>query len=449
MMRWSGERTGWLALVMVLAGSGEVWGQEALTLREAVARALATHPSVIAAAMGLERASANVREAEAGRLPALQAEASAIRFGDAMVVAPLHGFNPNMPPAFDRTLMQGSVSLNYSLFDATRGPRIGRTVAMESAAEAGVESARESLVARAANAYLEVAAAREVVAAHDGSVAALEREQERSAQYFESGRAARVVTLRADAAVSAARAERVTAAAELDAAERELARLMGVQSDQVTDRDLPDVALTSAARTLDRAIEVARAEESNTEIVRLRRTVDAAEAATAEARALWFPRIQLSGRLVEYASGSGHESAEWQGGAQISYPLFTGGARGAAGERAAAELGAARAELALAQLRVADAIDRAIAAWTAATGRVQALEVNVAQMAEVARIERLALDAGAGVQTDYLVAEADLLRARAALTQARQAEVSARIQLALITGELSESWLANNVEITQ
>jgi outer membrane protein TolC len=67
----------------------------------------------------------------------------------------------------------------------------------------------------------------------------------------------------------------------------------------------------------------------------------------------------------------------------------------------------------------------------------------------VTRIERLALDAGAGVQTDYLVSEADLLRARASLTEARQAAVSARIQLALITGELSGPWLANNVETTQ
>lgn len=449
MMRSSGGRIGWLVVVMVLVSRNMASAQAQLTMREAVVRALASHPSVTAATMGLERASANVREAEAGRLPVLQADASAIRFGDAMVVAPLHGFNPNLPPAFDRTLMQGSVSLNYSLFDATRGPRIDRTVALESAAQAGVESARESLVARAVNAYLEVRAAREVVAAHDASVAALEREQERSAQYFESGRAARVVTLRADAAVSAANAERATAAAELDAAERELARLMGVPLAQVTGRDLPDVALTTVGRTIDRAIEAARAEETNAEIVRLRRQVEAAEAATAEARALWYPRIQLSGRMVEYASGAGHESAEWQGGAQISYPLFTGGARGAAGERAAAELGAARAELALARLRVADAIDRAIASWTAATGRAEALEASVAQMTEVARIERLALDAGAGVQTDYLVAEADLLRGRAALTQARQAEVSARVQLALITGELSESWLANNVEITQ
>jgi outer membrane protein len=217
----------------------------------------------------------------------------------------------------------------------------------------------------------------------------------------------------------------------------------------VTGRVFPAVELAPASRQIDRAALLERASSGNAGIARSRRQVDAAQAAGAAARALWYPRVQLSGRLVEYASGAGHESAEWQGGAQLSYPLFTGGARGAAAQRAVAELGAARAELALAELRVADGIDRAIAVWNAANGRVEALEASVAQMEEVTRIERLALDAGAGVQTDYLVSEADLLRARASLTEARQAAVSARIQLALITGELSGPWLANNVETTQ
>jgi outer membrane protein len=438
-----------LLSLFVGADRAQAQARESLTLTEAVGRALATHPSVTAAAMGLDRASADVRDAESARLPSVLADASAIHFGDAMVVAPLHGFNPQLPPTFDRTLMQSSISLSYSLFDAGRGARIDRTLALESAAEAGVDAARQALIAQTVNAWLAVRGAREVVAAHDAGVAALERERDRSAQLFESGRAARVIMLRAEATLSAARAERVTETADLDAAERELARFLGIAVENVTGRVFPAVELAPASRQIDRAALLERASSGNAGIARSRRQVDAAQAAGAAARALWYPRVQLSGRLVEYASGAGHESAEWQGGAQLSYPLFTGGARGAAAQRAVAELGAARAELALAELRVADGIDRAIAVWNAANGRVEALEASVAQMEEVTRIERLALDAGAGVQTDYLVSEADLLRARASLTEARQAAVSARIQLALITGELSGPWLANNVETTQ
>ncbi len=423
--------------------------QRSLTLAEAVAGALASHPSVAAAAMVKASASSTVREAKSARLPSLYADASGTRFGESMVVAPLHGFNPEMPPAFDRTLMQGSVSLNYTLVDVGRGARIDRATALESVADAGVEEARQSLIAAVANVYLAVRGAREVVAAHEARVAALERERERAAQFFTSGREARVVLLRAEAALWAARADRVTAASQLDATERELARIAGLEATVVAGGVLPALALTAEGRSIDRERAVTLALGGNAEITQVRRRIMAAEAAGDEASALWLPRVQLSGRYVEYASGSGHESGEWQGGAHISYALFTGGARGAAAERAAAELGAARADLALTELRVGGAIDAAIAAWRGANGRVEALEAAVAQSEEVARIEQLALDAGAGVQTDYLVAEAELLRVRAALTEAKQMVVSERIGLGLITGELSEQWLARNVETSQ
>ncbi len=156
--------------------------------------------------------------------------------------------------------------------------------------------------------------------------------------------------------------------------------------------------------------------------------------------------MQLVGRLAQYGSNDYSPTREWQGGLQFSYPLFTGGARIAAGERADADVRAARASLAQAQLRLASGVDQAVASVNSAGARVQALETAVAQAVEVARIEKLALDAGSGVQTDYLTAEAQLLSARASLTQARAAEAAARIELARLLGELSPDWLRANLE---
>ena len=75
-----------------------------------------------------------------------------------------------------------------------------------------------------------------------------------------------------------------------------------------------------------------------------------------------------------------------------------------------------------------------------------ALESAVAQSQEVERIEKLALDVGTVVQTDYLDAEAKLFLAQAGLIQARHAEIAARVDLARTLGELSRDWLARNVE---
>jgi outer membrane protein TolC len=78
--------------------------------------------------------------------------------------------------------------------------------------------------------------------------------------------------------------------------------------------------------------------------------------------------------------------------------------------------------------------------------RADAVETAVQHLDEVARIEQLALEAGAGTQTDFLRADADLRRARAQLIEARHQEILARVRLARTTGELSLEWLAGTLE---
>jgi outer membrane protein TolC len=95
---------------------------------------------------------------------------------------------------------------------------------------------------------------------------------------------------------------------------------------------------------------------------------------------------------------------------------------------------------------VAEALDRAYSAFDAARARTEALRAAVVQAEEVTRIERLALEAGSGVQSDYITAEAELLRVRAALTDATYAQVLARVELARITGDISSEWIARNLE---
>jgi outer membrane protein TolC len=70
----------------------------------------------------------------------------------------------------------------------------------------------------------------------------------------------------------------------------------------------------------------------------------------------------------------------------------------------------------------------------------------VDHLTEVSRIERLALEAGEGTQTDFLRAEADLRRARAELVQAEYGQVLAIIELARATGDLSPAWLQRILE---
>ncbi|MGD8362479.1 MAG: TolC family protein, partial [Gemmatimonadota bacterium] len=167
------------------------------------------------------------------------------------------------------------------------------------------------------------------------------------------------------------------------------------------------------------------------------------------ARASWFPKVEAGGRYNDFGTLSGGHVQEWQGLLQISYPLFSGGSTSGEREEAAAEEHRAAEGLRLTRMRVEDEAETALASVVEAQARKEALALAAAQSEEVARIEALALEAGAGVQTDFLGAQAELFQARAALAQARHGEILARIRLAGVRGELTPDWIEENMEVVR
>jgi outer membrane protein TolC len=104
-------------------------------------------------------------------------------------------------------------------------------------------------------------------------------------------------------------------------------------------------------------------------------------------------------------------------------------------------------DLRLTELSVAGALDAANAAVTESAARTHALEASVAQWEEVARIEALSLETGAGVQQDYLRAEAALFQARAGRARARYDEILAWTGRARAQGRLDRAWIDEALEI--
>jgi outer membrane protein TolC len=230
----------WTAVAVLLLPGGGLAGQEALELREAARLALAAHPAALAARASVEGARGATAEARAATLPWLSIDGLAVRHQEPMVVAPLHGFDPLQPPVFERTLVQGSVSAGYTLFDGgTRGARVARARAREAGTEAGRRAADAQLMLATAGAFLDVLGSRELARAHASRVASLGEETQRAGRLHAEGRVARVAVLRAEAALALAEAERIAGEARRDAAERQLARLIGWEYERVTAAALP------------------------------------------------------------------------------------------------------------------------------------------------------------------------------------------------------------------
>lgn len=415
----------------------------ALTLHAAAARALEVHPLTQGAAATLAGATATRREARAAWFPQITTQGSISQFQEPMVVTPIHALDATQF-AFDRTLVQGDIRLSWTLFDGGgRSAAIRAAGAAMDARVAGGEVAEADVLAEVARRYLLAHTAGAILAAQQEGFLALSAERDRVGRLVAEGEVARVELLRVEAALAGLTADVAQATADQEVALRALARTLEVPT--VT----PDALVGLMSVRHDPATSdglLAGLEERSPDLVEARGVLEEARQSRRRAQAQWYPRVDLQGAMIAYGDGNWRFSPEWQVGARVFYPILLGGQRSAAVARAGAQVDAADARLRQVRRGLAESLDRALAARTATAARVTALEAVVAHVGEVARIEALALAAGAGVEAEYLRAEADARRARAELAKGRAARVLADIDLARVTGELSLAWLADNVE---
>ena len=420
-------------LVIPAAGALSAYAQP-LPLREAVDAALASEPRLRAARAERDVAAAVRREAETALDPHATLSASAVRHDEPMVVSPIHGFTPDLIPQFDQTLVQSSISAGWLLWDGGGArARIDHAAAIEESAAAGIEATRERVVQQTVAAYFSALSARDQMIAHDRRLEALEAELKRVALLRKVGRAAEVEILRVEAERAAAEAERTEAAALLEVALGDLARIAGLP-DVLAGENL--VSIVPAAGNYDFSALQSAALEANALVRQAERLVESQRAALAATRAGNRPQIQLAGALLEYGSGAGDFTFEWNAGVLVRMPLYDRSVDERVA-RARAELDLAEARLEIARDGLRGELDRAAADWRRAVANLESLERAERSFAEVVRIEKLRLDSGVGTQNDYLVAQADLLGARAALAVARQRLALARVELARLTGVLT------------
>jgi outer membrane protein TolC len=421
---------------------------DTLTLAEAVARAQQTHPSVGAARAGEVVAQEVVGRATSRWWPQIGGQAAITEYSEPMLVAPLHGFDSvNVRRIeFEKTLLQGNVSLAWTVFDGARVNRIRGARAGAAGAAATRTATEMALTTEVAVAYLKVLSARGVLDATERRIASLRAERQRVDQFLAEGRAARVELLRVDAALAQAEAELVANIALLDLAERDLARLIGLDVEETRVGRLVPLRFAESARLDERSILLEAALANSPEVERARQRLASAKADHRIAKAIWIPKLDLNGGYQAFSSDAGNTSSLWNVGFVLSYPLFTGGARSKEVAQARATAEAVGEEFRLTELRVSEGVDRALNLALETDALVESLTRAVTHQAEVVRIEQLSLDAGAGTQTDYLRAEADLTRARALLVEAQHAEIAAWVELARVTGELTPEWLGAVLE---
>jgi len=426
------------ALIVCAVSATPGLDAQTLTLSSAIDSALATHPTIRGVQARVQQVAEGTSATRATRWPSVGLDMSLTHFQEPMLAQPIHSFNPNDLPRFDETLLQGRLGARYTVFGDGRGSRIDGAEATLEEARAQGRITEEALIESVTSAYLGVLSARAVLESVTARVTSLAEEESRAQRAFDAGTAARVEVLRAAAAAQDARAQQTTAITSVTLAERGLARLVGGSVEGLLGARMADVLVVEQAAIHD--------VDDDARVVRAERAVLASEARLSEHRSDWYPRFDLTAGLLDYASLQGSHIFEWQAGVQMSWAVFSGGARRSSIRGAEAELHSAQSELAATRLRVDQETDEATSAIEAADARREAFAVSITQWEELARIERLAVEAGTGVQSDLLRAEAGLFQARAAFTNARYEAVLARVRLARTQGILNRTWLNEALE---
>jgi outer membrane protein len=443
---------GVLALKLVLLAAGLSLAQTksdasdvTLTLDDAVVRTLAYYPAIQASVAERDAAEASVEIASADRYPMVSLGASLYQYQKPMIVYPIHELSVGSFPPFDKTLIRAGADLRYNLYDGgARGARIDEATSRADVQASSLEATRQALTARVVSTYLEILARRQTLEAQDRSLETFRAELDRVRRLFDVGRAARIELLRVEATIARAEAERIATSSALDFAQTDLARLTGVAREKLDASNLVSVSLFGeAVQPRNELLEMAI--QSNPSARKARQQIEVAEAAEGLADSDQYPQLDALAQYLYYGSAGSGSSLEWNVGVQVTYPLFTGGAVGGNRARALAQRRRADETFRQVESEIAQELDRSLLAIEDAKARIASLDAALESGEEVSRIERLQLEVGTGVQTDYLRAESDLLLTRANWIEARYAEIRARVELARVTGALDLDWLASHL----
>jgi cobalt-zinc-cadmium efflux system outer membrane protein len=388
---------------VVLSG-GPAWAQaspSSLSLADAIARADAANPAILAARSGRAIDVAGVAVAGERLNPEISVEEA------------------RETPHWS---VGGSIPLDIS---GKRGRRIDVANAALAVTDADTERILADVRAEVRRAYFQaVAATRRVEVAQElESVAS--RASAAAGERFQAGAAPRLEALQAQLTLAEAQNDTARARSEVTAARAELNALLGF-----ADHDAPALSDPLETGVLPTAADaVQQAVAGNADIRVLDRQIDEARARVALARAMRRPDPALSGTFTYGAQPE--FTAGWRFSAAIALPIFTTGRPEIA--VADATLARATADRAATVARLTGTVSAALARAAAAKQAVDRYQSDILPVEF--QVEAMAQESYASGQTGLVA----LLQALQAGREVRQRAVQAGLDFQLALADLERA----------
>jgi len=338
---------------------------------------------------------------------------------------------------------QIGVELQQPIFQGFRVKNsIKRSEAQIDAAQAELVATEQQLFYDAISAYLGVITAEEATGFTEASLTSLQGQRDFAQARFDNGQATRTDIAQAEARAAQANADLIRARSTLATARARFERITGRMPG--TLETTPPLPLMPATR--DEALEIAM--DANPSIVAAREQERASAHAVKVAKGYLAPTVtaRASYGYAQNQFLEGDQSENATLGAQITIPLYQGGATYSGIRQAREAHRADRWRLREAERQLREQVDSAWQQLDAARAAWEATEPALSA-AELA-FEGLTLEGRLGQRTtlDVLDGEAELLRVRLARLQAREAYYLAAFRLLQATGLLTAEALALDVD---
>lgn len=411
----------------------------AQSLGEALARAYATNPVLLAARARLRGVDEEIAQAVSGWRPTISVSTQVgKRYSDSS------GGSSSSAGAQNRTPRTSNFTIEQNLFSGLQ------TVAETRLAESKIQAERarlmrteQSVMLDAATAYMDVVRDQAVLRLNINNEKVLSRQLEATRDRFQVGEVTRTDVAQAEARLARATADRIGSEGVLTSSQASYRRRIGdaagrLQQSRALDA-LPanEVEAVSLARAWNPAVFAARFDEA------------AARAAVDVAKSDLYPTFDIEGELSRRDQTSSRtsrtDSAEIT--ARLKVPLYQSGSV-ASKVRQAKQ--AAAEERGNVDVAIRAAVENATQAWDAlqtARARIKAFTAEV--RASTIALEGVQQEAQVGSRTvlDVLDAEQELLDGKANLVRAARDEVVASFRLRAAVGTLTAGKLNLEVNI--
>lgn len=420
-----------VAVIAVITGMGApAWAE---TLKEAIALAYRTNPSLLAQRANQRALDESIVQARSGLRPTLDVTVSG---SYTRTDSPVVGTPPFQTGGVNESDSAGvSIGVGQTLWSAGR---IGHGI---TAAEANIMAGRENLrdteqsvLALVIQSYADVIRDTDILAIREANLSVLQRQLEEASARFEVGEITRTDVAQSEARLAQSEADLANARAQLSVSRAAYAAVVGQSPGDLE----PMPVLPGVPTDFDSALDVALID--NPGIRSATYSLRAAEANVAAAKAEFLPSLRATasyGGSSEFDRlGDLTDNTRLTAGATLSVPLFTGG---------------------LTSSRVAQALERANAAQIAVEGEgrntLQSVSSAYAQSisaratltagqeavrAATVAAEGVRQEAQVGLRTtlDVLNQELELRNAEVTLASARRNEYVAQANLLAAMGRL-------------